>query len=156
MVVSLLGCYTSKKAGRDLDKAMAKKPAIAAEKCSTWFPVIEKTDTVTTVELLEVECPPDTVTQIWIDEKHDTIVLTKIGKTKFVKSPAVTKTITITKPDGAKEAVLQSKVDGLERAANKTAIRRKIERAVLFTIAGIGWLLAIIFFLIGRISKKIL
>lgn len=36
----LFGCYTQRKASKQMDEAKIKYPEIAAEKCAAWYPVI--------------------------------------------------------------------------------------------------------------------
>lgn len=138
-----------------MDKAHQSFPALTAEKCSTWFPIKETTDTVTIHDLIEVECPPDTVTQIWVDEKRDTVVLTKVGKTKIVQIPAEKIYITKTVKDSTQATIYQSRIDGMKDDAVKTKIRHKVAVIIWQILAGLGWLVAIILFILGRLTKRL-
>lgn len=99
----ICGCYTEKKAQKQVDKAIKQKPKIAAETLRKAFPCITKIDTVVKVDtgydFIEIQCPD----QIEPVTKIDTIVINKVTKNKvylpgkIVKVGAQKETITITK-----------------------------------------------------------
>lgn len=93
----LLGCYTPKKAERQLSKA-AKYPEKVAQVCSKMFPVVEHTDTLenTEYDFIEVMCEDKIV---YVDKiKVDTVV--KYVK-RTVQVPGKTTIITKTVRDSS-------------------------------------------------------
>lgn len=114
---SLLGCYTSKKAGRALDKAMDKYSALAAEKFNKAFPrTITGTDTTYEHSFIEIECPDKQQPKVSI-----TYPKTESGKTDSSK----TKTIRIIDSSG-KKALLE---------INSTLIKERTEDSAKIVIA---------------------
>lgn len=93
----LIGCYTAKKAGKDVDKAQRNHPAVVAGRCAELYPcVINKVDSVVLVDtFVTVECPDSTVVTEVIT-KNDTIIQVKT-KTIKVNVPAKVQTVYITK-----------------------------------------------------------
>lgn len=109
LMSSMIGCYTPKKAIKELNKAYNKQPNTVAEFTSQKFPCTElKSDTVTKVEydFLEVACPGLVTEPLQID----TIFVTKnskpktyyIQKQKIISIPSKTIYITKTIEDSAK------------------------------------------------------
>lgn len=93
----LLGCYTPKKAEKQLSKA-AKYPDKVAAVCSQMFPIVEHIDTVqnTEYDFIEIECEDRVV---YVDKiKIDTIV--KYVK-RTVQVPGKTTIITKTLRDSS-------------------------------------------------------
>lgn len=102
-LILLSSCYTAKKAEKQLDKAIAEYPAMAAEKTRDRFPCITTAETVrtdTVYELIDVECPPSGIdtfkTVITVPDTvyKDRLTILKAGK-QTVYIPA--KTVTVTK-----------------------------------------------------------
>ena len=104
LVFFLFGCYTPKKADRQLDKVNDEYPEKIAALCTKEYPIKYKRDTVTEVyyDLIEVECPE------YVQETvHDTITYRDTIFTKVIKTlPAKVVTITKTVEDSAKIKVL--------------------------------------------------
>lgn len=97
-IVILSGCYSANKAGKQMAKAYAFHPAVAADNCGLWFPIKEKevtkveykqgkTDTInnyvivdcdtvtnTVTKVVKVKCPPSTHT---VDTFIKEVVLVK-------------------------------------------------------------------------------
>jgi len=116
ILLCLFGCYNSKVAQRQVDKAILKEPQVAATELRKAFPciILAKVDTVinnrdTTIYL---ECPdiiPDTLLL------HDTTNITNtITNTKTIKVPVhlPVQTITVTKyvKDSAEGMIIVSQV----------------------------------------------
>ena len=78
LIIFFVGCYTPKKADRQLNRAYVNYPAIVAEKTGNWFPCIPveiKRDSVRYVAFLH---QIDTLLEIKRDTIIDTIILDKI------------------------------------------------------------------------------
>lgn len=87
---ALLGCYTSKKAKEQFNKAALNYPEIPAEYCADQFPVKDSviTDTLRTTDTLYVEGLSDTV----MIQDFDTV---RIFITKTLPGKVITNTVTI-------------------------------------------------------------
>ena len=78
LIIFFVGCYTPKKADRQLNRAYVNYPAIVADKTSKWFPCIPveiKRDSVRYVAFLH---QIDTLLEVKRDTIIDTIFLEKI------------------------------------------------------------------------------
>lgn len=110
LMSSMIGCYTPKKALKELNKALDKQPNAVAEFTRKEFPCIDlKNDTVTKVEyeFLEVACPGVVTEPV----KLDTVFVTKnktyyVEKQKIIAIPSKTIYITKTIEDSAKIKVI--------------------------------------------------
>lgn len=102
LLLVLFGCYTQKKASREVSKAMQTYPAVVAEICAKEFPTrVTKSDTIVYENIVEIECPDSTVVTTVIN-RNDTLIITEVKKEKvFVKSPCETVYITEHKIDSA-------------------------------------------------------
>ena len=143
-IAAISGCLATlsscTSANKLMDKAFAKDSSTVAARCLNAFPntiTESKTDTINTVEFMEVEVPVECDSVIIKDT-----VLTKIVKTKFVKLPKeiVTKyvTKTITKEDTKKIQIAASEI---------TELKRKLQVKDRFNYALIG--MCTVFFLFG-------
>lgn len=120
LMSSMIGCYTPKKALKELNKALDKQPNAVAEFTRKEFPCIDlKNDTVTKVEyeFLEVACP-GVVTE---PKQIDTIFVTKnskpktyyVEKQKIIAMPSKTIYITKTIEDSAKIKMLSEQLSNV-------------------------------------------
>lgn len=111
------GCYTDKKATRQVKKAIDEKPQIAAALTREAFPCINKksdTTIVTTDTTINIECPDSIYSTPATDyfTVHDTIVRVKIKTVSVpVKIQQVVKYIETFTEDSAKIKTLQYKID---------------------------------------------
>jgi Ca2+/H+ antiporter len=150
IIVSHSGCYSSKKASKQMDKAISKYPVLAAEKTRDRFPCTDgKIDTVVTTnyELLEVECPGDTT--LILDTVTNEVIRTiiKPGKTVYKESPVKTITRTVKVEDSAKVYLAQADRDHAikERDEYKRSAKKWKEAAL---VVGLFLLLAILFIIV--------
>ena len=114
IIFFLSSCYTNQKATNDINKAIDKKPKIAAELFRKAFPCTN-TDTIVKVntawDYVEFECPDKPIVT-----KTDTILLRKNvfqkqyipGKTVVVAGKTEVKTITIKVKDSAEIYLLNT------------------------------------------------
>jgi hypothetical protein len=120
------GCYTSKKADKDINKAYENYPETVAVFARDKFPCKETgIDSVTKVEydFIEIKCP-DLPEQ---SQVIDTIYLTKqtkpktyiVYKDKFVAIPSTTKIITKVVRDSSCEILLKKSVEGQQILVRK-------------------------------------
>lgn len=117
----LCGCYTEKKAQKQVDKAVKHQPEIAAETLRKAFPCITKVDTVVKIDtgydFIEIQCP-DTPQPV---VKVDTVIIDRKTKEKvyltgkIVRVGAPKETITITKlvKDSAEIFLLNKQIKDL-------------------------------------------
>lgn len=125
-VIILTGCYTEKKAFRQLDKAYNTYPATTAIRCDTWFPI--KWFDSTRIEYIfgDVEYIHDTIV---ID--CDTVKAANDG-TKIVKAPCppcpqrVDTVITYREKQGESTAALE--VERLKTESAKEEVNKLRER----------------------------
>jgi hypothetical protein len=134
MAALLCGCYTEKKAQKQVDKAVNKKPKIAAETLRKAFPCITKIDTVVKIDtgydFIEIQCPD----QAQPGTKIDTIYINKKTTQKVYLPGKITKvaaqkeTITITKyiKDSAEIYLLQQAIKDGEFTNSK--LRKKLDK----------------------------
>jgi hypothetical protein len=149
IIVSHSGCYSSKKASKQMDKAISKYPVLAAEKTRDRFPCTDgKIDTVVTTnyELLEVECPGDTT--LILDTVTNEVIRTiiKPGKTVYKESPVKTITRTVKVEDSAKVYLAQADRDHAikERDSANKRVKFWRELSIWFGAFGLLFLMAII------------
>ena len=145
-------CYTEKKATKEINKAIDKKPVLSAEIFRNKFPC-ESVDTFVRVDTawdyVEFECP-DKPAQI----KTDTILLTKNvpvkqfikGKNVVVAGKTEVKTITIKVKDSAEIFLINKRCKD-----NENELKRKITNQLIFI-----WILiiALIFSTLYNIIKS--
>lgn len=150
----LFGCYTQRKASKQMDEAKIKYPEIAAEKCAAWYPVIPIQVIRDSNSYREWISKIDSFSQQIVTHydtifSHDTIIknthkLTNEIITKyntFMKEmPPVHDTIKIL--DAAKQADLEAKLKAKETKLtesytlmNKTLIIGLILLLILFIIS---------------------
>ena len=109
IVLLLSGCYSSKKAEKQVDKALLYHPEIVATIARNAFPCFNvKIDTITNDKLIYIDCPAAIHDSVII-KGRDTI---KLNFTKFVKVPYSLPQITIYKSieDSAKIKLLQHQI----------------------------------------------
>lgn len=147
LVVFLLGCYSPRKAERQLDKA-AKYPAKVAAKCHQMFPVVTKSDTVqnTEYDFIEIEGQDRYIT---IDKiKTDTLIK---YVTRKVQLPGKVITITNVVKDSAEVyqlgVALQNCQNEAKAAEGKAAIYLKIAKML-------GAILALLILAILSMKEK--
>lgn len=119
----LCGCYSEKKAQKQIDKAVQKRPEVAAESLRKAFPCMTKVDTIVKIDtgydFIEIQCPeiPEPVTKV------DTIIINKGTKEKvflpgkIIRVGAPKETITITKlvRDSAEIYLLNKQISDLTK-----------------------------------------
>jgi hypothetical protein len=109
IVLLLSACYGSKKAEKQVGKALYYHPEIVATIARNAFPCYNvKVDTITNDKLIYIDCPAAIHDSVII-QGHDTI---KLKFTKFVKVPYSLPQITIYKSieDSAKIKLLQNQI----------------------------------------------
>lgn len=133
VLLLLSGCYSAKKAEKQLNKAIDEFPEVAAKITREQFPCIEKsveTKTDTVYSLVELECPPvgvepapATITDtVW---KERVIRLKPGRQVVYLPGQKITETIRI--EDSAKVLLANSERDVCKNeleAANAKADRR--------------------------------
>lgn len=123
MVLLLTACYGSRKANKQVGKALLYHPEIVAQIARNAFPCYNvNIDTITNDKLVYIDCPAALHDSVII-QGHDTI---KLKFTKFVKVPYNLPQITIYKSieDSAKIKLLQDQVYRL--TTNKNILTYKI------------------------------
>lgn len=126
IMLMISGCYSSKKADKDINKAYENYPETVAAFARDKFPCKEtSTDSTirTEYDFIEIKCP---------DQKEqtqviDTLYLTKpsrpktyiVYKDKFVAIPSTTKTITKIVRDSSCEILLKKSVEGQQILVRK-------------------------------------
>lgn len=155
-LIIFCSCYSQKKAGKQIDKALSNFPTVVAERCAKNFPCSSKTDTLISYDLIKVPCPPDTITEIIINEKEgktDTVILIREGEVKTVELPA--KVVTVTIKDSAQIIAIRAGAEKEIAAANKRADKNKTWKQ--FFLGGMVisiLLLALAIYLLIRGLKK--
>lgn len=131
ILLLLISCYSEKKATKQVNKAIEKKPVLAAELFRKKFPC-ESIDTVVRIDTawdyVEFECPDKPIVT-----KTDTILLQKNivqkqyipGKSIVIAGKTEVKTITIKVKDSAEIFLLNNKIN--EFANRELKLKRKIE-----------------------------
>jgi hypothetical protein len=135
LILTLSGCYTAKKAERDINKAKVNYPEIVAEKFGDWFPC----DTVTIIR--------DSIQfKEWINEIHsfDTIIDTVRLKDKcpdlLIKYRQIVKRVppihdTIKIKDKADLTALSVKYEALKKEyESNLKLTTKLSWAALFLL----------------------
>lgn len=120
----LPGCYTAKKADKQISKALSHYPEKVAKIARNAFPCVEtKADTIAIYKdsLIEIDCPDN-----YQDVIHDTIIQKSVTN-KVVKVPInlPVKTIYITKiiEDSAEIFLLNERAAEINRQLNDEKIR---------------------------------
>lgn len=143
----LTGCYTQKKANKQLDRGFERWPALAAEKCRKTFPLTPvKSDTVESIvyDWIEIECP-DSVIITETKEGQTTIIRKKVTVT--VERPDTTLIITKTVKDSADATIYRSQIGKLEK-------KLKGAGRVNWFLGGIAAVLLLLVFLIIFLRRK--
>lgn len=82
VLISLTSCYTNRQAEKGVNKAIKKKPEIAADILRKSFPCIQTKDTIVKIDtgydFIEIQCPD----QVPMEAKIDTIIINKQTKEK--------------------------------------------------------------------------
>lgn len=148
-LILLSSCYTAKKAEKQLDKAIAEYPAMAAEKTRDRFPCITTAETVrtdTVYELIDVECPPSdfkTVYSLKTDTLYkDRVTVLKGGK-QTVYVPGKTTTVTKVIEDSAKIFIAEDKVKSLQTEVSELEDKNEGKRSLIW------WLIILLLLSIG-------
>jgi hypothetical protein len=141
IVLLLSACYSSKKAEKQVGKALLYHPEIVATIARNAFPCYNvKIDTITNNKLIYIDCPGAIHDSIII-KGHDTI---KLKFTKFVKVPYSLPQITIYKSieDSAKIKLLQDQVYRLTTNENiltyKISNKNKIIKWLIIFIVSLS------------------
>lgn len=153
----LASCYTDKKATKQIEKAIDRKPELALEKFREKFPCIEtSSDTTivikdTTIEV-EVECP-DLVDTTFVRDTIKTVNNKVIVKKVPVKVQLPAQVITKYIEDSAKIKVLSLKVEKLQ-AENSDLKERVTTLRKWKTYLLIPYILIILALLAREIVRK--
>lgn len=143
LLIVAAGCYTPKKADKQLAKAMSEYPEKVAGVCKKEYPCKPgKTDTLEKVyyDLIEVECPEYPII-------YDTIIdtITKVkDKIKYVTVKVPSKETIITKYiiDSALVKVYQSKYEECKKEADKWKYKVKSRMTWIWALIALVILLA--------------
>ena len=126
LLVLFCGCYTAKKADKQLDKAFRKQPVATAKKVQMWYPISSDSHEVVKwrlqIDTLYQDLVRDSIiTDTFTNEKVK-VIFKKVAviREKILKQPAIYRI------DSAKIFLMQDKINKAEKEKEKYQKKFKI------------------------------